>query len=269
MPAQMTLSRETFAKAVRARHPSLSNADLTRFADQAFSTHENIRVPDAKDFAAAVGDRLDENPLDALHAADLFLALGSVRGDASALAAFARLCKQRIPKVLSSMRPSPALLEEVEERLQEKLVVAAKGKAPRLAEYQGTGSLASWVGVAAVRIAIELVRLKRYQQGQSVDEPGFDAAVAASDPELDLLQATHSKRFKVAFQTSFMKLPIEDRSLLRLNLKDGLSIDQLGVMFQIHRATAARRITKAGDAARGRAHRARGEVPDDRSRDRQ
>ncbi|GEM_PF-308208 len=241
----MTLWRETFAKALRVRHPALTTAELTAFAEEALGAHPTIKAPDAKQFAAAVLERLEKKPLSDLHSADLFLALGSVHGDPVALAAFAKLCHQRVPRVLSSMRPTPALLEEVEERLQEKLVVAAKGKAARLAEYQGTGSLASWVGVAAVRIAIELVRLKRYQQAPSIDDGGLDVAITGGDPELDLLKATHSNRFKVAFQTSFLKLPLEDRGLLRMHLKDGLSIDQLGVMFQIHRATAARRITKA------------------------
>lgn len=247
MHSKMTVSRETFAKALRTRCPEVTSAAASSFVDEAVAAHPEIRSPDATAFAEAVLERLEGKKLEQLNAADLFLAQGSVRGDPAALRAFARLCRQRVPRVLASMRPTAMLVEEVEERLQEKLVVSTGGKPGRLAGYQGTGSLAAWVGVAAVRIAIELTRLKRNQDQAPFEEGSGDAKMTSGDPEFDLLKSSHSKRFKEAFEAAFVKLTLEDRNLLRMHLKDGLSIDQLGVMFQIHRATAARRISRAKD----------------------
>jgi len=244
----MTLSGEAFAKALGERSAEVSPEAAARFGSEAFAAHPAIRRPDPVEFARAVAERLEHHPLSALTPADLFLAQGAVAGDPVALKAFSQLAHHRVPRVLASMRPSPALVEEVDERLQEKLIVCARGKKPKLSEYQGTGTLAAWVGVAAVRIAIELIRLKRYQNAVTLDEGSLDARLAGGDPEFDLLKSAHSRRFKEAFQAAFVKLPIEDRSLLRMHLKDGLSIDQLGVMFQIHRATAARRIGRAKEA---------------------
>lgn len=235
---------DAFATALHARAPEVPVAEASRFGGEAFAAHPAIRRPSPEAFAAAVAERLGEHALTALKAADLLLAQGGVHGDPAALKAFARLAHQRVPRALASMRAPPAMLEEVEERLQEKLIVAQPGKKPRLDDYRGNGSLAAWVGVSAVRIAIELARLKRYQSAVTLDEGNLDAGLTGGNPEFDLLESSNSKRFKEALGAALLELSVEDRSLLRMHLKEGLSIDQLGVMFQIHRATAARRITR-------------------------
>lgn len=50
------------------------------------------------------------------------------------------------------------------------------------------------------------------------------------------------------FETAIGALPARDRTLLRLNLVDGLTIDELARMYQMHRATAARQLEHARGA---------------------
>jgi RNA polymerase sigma-70 factor (ECF subfamily) len=50
---------------------------------------------------------------------------------------------------------------------------------------------------------------------------------------------------KRAFHLAVAELEPRERNLLRMHLLDGLSIDQIGVFYRIHRATAFRWVAKA------------------------
>jgi RNA polymerase sigma-70 factor (ECF subfamily) len=64
------------------------------------------------------------------------------------------------------------------------------------------------------------------------------------DPELSHLRKRYARDFKAAFEDALAELTPEDRNLWRLSLVDGLSIDEIGAAFAIHRATAARRLMR-------------------------
>ena len=53
--------------------------------------------------------------------------------------------------------------------------------------------------------------------------------------------------FKAAFEEAFASLDAKSRNLLRQSLLDNLSIDQLGAIYRVHRATAARWLASARD----------------------
>jgi RNA polymerase sigma-70 factor (ECF subfamily) len=71
---------------------------------------------------------------------------------------------------------------------------------------------------------------------------------AAPGPEAQLLRDRYSDELLAATHNAIHALPAEDRTLLRLHFSDGLSIDDLGRILRVHRATAARRIARVRDA---------------------
>ncbi len=60
-------------------------------------------------------------------------------------------------------------------------------------------------------------------------------------------QQHHRDAFRAALERVLAKLTSEDRNLLRLSLVHGLSIDEVGRLYQIHRSTAARRLGRLKD----------------------
>jgi RNA polymerase sigma-70 factor (ECF subfamily) len=51
--------------------------------------------------------------------------------------------------------------------------------------------------------------------------------------------------FQTAFRAALATLTPRDRVLLRMNVLDGLTIDQIGALQGVHRATAARWVDRA------------------------
>ena len=50
------------------------------------------------------------------------------------------------------------------------------------------------------------------------------------------------------FQATLAALPADERTVLRMHYLDGLNIDRIGVVFNVHRATVARWIARTRDA---------------------
>lgn len=233
-----------FATALLGQNDAVARADAAAFWKTAKAAHPKIQTPGPEAFAEEVARRLDGGKLSSLHAADLLLAAGAIASDPAAVAAFRALLERRVTEVLGAMRAPGTLREEVVDQLFEKLLVSAAGRPARLSSYAGRGELSAWLGAAATRTAIELKRLKRYSDDH-VSSGQSRLQVAAADPELQILKATHAARFKKALHAAFAALSVEDRNLLRMQLADGMTADQLAAIFQVHRATAARRAAKA------------------------
>jgi RNA polymerase sigma-70 factor (ECF subfamily) len=76
----------------------------------------------------------------------------------------------------------------------------------------------------------------------------FDAIVDTSaDAEAAYLKEACRAEFEEAFTAALARLAPRDRILLRYAFADGQSVDQIGTIFQVHRATAARWVAKARD----------------------
>ncbi|MEO8800584.1 MAG: sigma-70 family RNA polymerase sigma factor, partial [Polyangiaceae bacterium] len=120
------------------------------------------------------------------------------------------------------------------------------GAAPRIAQYDGSGDLKAWLRVAATRIAL---RASKKAKREVPDDDAIDIADgAAADPELMLLKAKYRAHFHEAVKVAIENMPASDAMLLRQHFVDGLGIDQLGKLYDIHRATAARRLQSSREA---------------------
>jgi RNA polymerase sigma-70 factor (ECF subfamily) len=197
-----------------------------------FARHLAERIPPDKEAVGA---------LDASHTDDIYLTFGCSRGDAAALNLFEKRLLSRVPSFLRRIDPAGTLFDEVRQGLRAELLVGAPGKPPRIATYQGRGSLGGWLRVAAVRMA---VRLRRSERNDSPIESG-EPWMAGPDPELDYIKAGYRGAFGDAFRASFASLSKEHREVLRLYLVEGLNIDEIGRRYGVHRATVARWLARA------------------------
>ena len=184
----------------------------------------------------ATFDRAGRPMLDAVHAGALWIAFGCVAGDPAALVAFETGYAAEISGALRRSFDR-GLAEDAELRLRERLFLVADDDAPRLARYSGRGDLRMWLRAAAVHTAIDLMRARRVIP---VDPGGFADLGATIDPLLAALKEHYHDAFEVAFAEAASDLTDRERTLLRYRFFDDLSIDEIGVLYRVHRATVAR-----------------------------
>jgi RNA polymerase sigma-70 factor (ECF subfamily) len=115
--------------------------------------------------------------------------------------------------------------------------------APRITEYRGTGDLRAWLRVTAMRAALKLLRKENRET--PTDDALLEARAHEDDPELAYMKAAYRAAFKTAFQEALESLLPRERTLLKQQIVDGLGIDELGALYQVHRATAARWVQSA------------------------
>jgi RNA polymerase sigma-70 factor (ECF subfamily) len=139
------------------------------------------------------------------------------------------------------------LIDEVKQMLRVQLLVARDDRPPGIAGYQGKGPLRGWVRITATR---ELIRqLKKASREKPVeDAPRALVEALEADPVLEHLKNEYRTEFATALREAIGELSAEDRTLLRQQIVDRLSIDELGAAYGIHRATAARWVNRARDA---------------------
>jgi RNA polymerase sigma-70 factor (ECF subfamily) len=187
----------------------------------------------------------------AVHAADLWIASACAAGDPRALAAFEERYVAPLGGVLRATGLDPDQIDEVRQELRRKLLVA-DGDVPRIADYSGRADLRTWLRTSAIRISIDLIRRRR-------DVPIEDEELAmvpalADDPELAHMKDRYRDELRTAIQEAIAQLPPRDRLLLKYCYIDGLSIDRIGALYDVHRATAARWLGAAREALSGRTH---------------
>ena len=182
-----------------------------------------------------------------VHAADLYLACACTLRVKGAIDRFEAAHFGLIGAFLHQLDSSAAFADEVRQLLRQKLfVVEADGAAPRIAGYSGRGQLSSWVGVAAQRTGLSLLRGER--KHAHVDDALADALPVGSDPELDYLRTRYRADFRKAFQEAIASLTQRERMILRLHLVSGLSHEKIGAFYQVNQSTASRWIAKAREA---------------------
>jgi RNA polymerase sigma-70 factor (ECF subfamily) len=180
-------------------------------------------------------DRHGQPQLANVHAGDLWVAFGCVVRDAGALAAFETRYAPEIKHALARSF-DPGLAEDAELRLRDKLWLVEGDEVPRLASYSGRGGLASWLRAAAVRTAIDVMRARR----ELAVDPATLEDLDAFDPLLASLKQRYRDEFRTAFGAAAAGLTDRERTLLRYRFLDDLSIDEIGRLYRVHRATVAR-----------------------------
>lgn len=228
----------------------------TAALDRARAAHPDVRGNETL-FAEALGTKLAsdetlewpdvERLLTESDAPAIYLAAACADGQSDAIERFETLYFTAIPKALRSMGAQPADIDDVLSVVREKLFIGVDGQRPRVLGFAGGGSLEKLCRVVAARTLLNRQRSKRRER-VSGDEALADLIAPHNDPELAAVKEHHRDAFRAAFADAIAKLSSEDRNLLRLSLIHRLSIDEVGRIYQIHRSTAARRLTRLRDA---------------------
>jgi RNA polymerase sigma-70 factor (ECF subfamily) len=198
------------------------------------------------DFAAHIAGLQAETdaPSDAdlaLHASDLYLVTACVGRDANALAALERDFLSDVPRAVARVDPGPAFGVEVAQVLRERLLCPPL---ERLRHFTGIGSLASWLRVAAKRLAVDLKR-REGSSRRRAEQLSVALANADRDPEWQLIRRRYRAPLETALRAALDGLAARDRVILRLYLLRGDNIDAIGRIYGVHRATIARWIVSA------------------------
>lgn len=174
--------------------------------------------------------------------AELALAAAVAAGDPAAIREFDTRYMVPVRSQLRAMNLNAADIADIEQSLRIKLLVGEDGAPARIVGYAGQGKLGGLVRVAAVREALTLLRRKQTTTSEDWLE---ELSSPDDDPELVQLKARHRVEFKAAFEEAVRRLSPREHTLLRLHLVRQHSIDHIGAVYGVHRATAARWIDAA------------------------
>jgi RNA polymerase sigma-70 factor (ECF subfamily) len=178
------------------------------------------------------------------HVTDVYLACACAQGDAAALAAFERAFAEGVDAGLARLGATAAERDDVRAELAGKLFV---GDAPAILDYRGEGELGRWLRAVAVRTWLNL-RRRHGKERLAGDERLFDEiASPGDDPEIAHFKRRYRRELAECFADALTKLPDRDRALLRYHAVDGLTIDDIGAIYRVHRSTAFRWLEAARD----------------------
>jgi RNA polymerase sigma-70 factor (ECF subfamily) len=187
------------------------------------------------------------NPGIALAEDDMQLAWACARGDADALVRCMAMLRSDVERAAARARGTASTADDLAQRLWTRLFVAEHGATPWIARYTGASALRSWARVILVRLVIDEQRRRGARPEEPMRTSGFSARVMEShdDPELVMLRARHLDEIRAAVRRAVDELPVRERALLRHRLLEGLDTGAIGMMFGVHRTTAARWIDHA------------------------
>lgn len=207
-----------------------------------FVRHLAANLPDKRDLA---------DSLARLHGPDLYLACGCMLGLSAAIVAFDRkVLVQTIP-ALRRMGLSGDGIDEILQLVRTRLLVASEERGqPMIASYAGRGPLLGWVRTTVRRVAVSTKRKKDERLLGTEEQDTVDSLSVPRDLERDYLKARYQRAFRQAVEDAISALGANQMTVLRLHYMDGLSIDRIGAIMQVHRATAARWIKTAEEAVR-------------------
>jgi len=211
---------------------------------------------DGEAFAAHWAERLARTPdpeaaVEQLHVADLYLAFGCASGEVNALRAFA-VQLAAAGAAVRGVDASPAFVDEVLQRLQTRVLVAEAGATPRILEYAGRGSLENWLRAGALRLALNARRDARRGPDPLPEVSQFEAAAPTGDLQFELMRGRYGADFGRALRQAFGELESQERNVLRLHFLEGLSLNQIGAMYQVNKSTISRRMARARETLLGR-----------------
>ena len=205
----------------------------------------------ADEFLASLAERMRTDcslreALAELHASDLYLVVGCIQRDPRALALFEQtygaeveLAARRMPRIHD--------LDDLNQIVLEKLIVGVKGAPPSMQRYAARGALRHWLRVVIARTLIDLARETDQAEVALRDDEQEPAAIPAVGVglEIEYLRNKYAPEFKAAFEPAVAALSPRQRNLLRFHLLHRLTIDDIGALYRVHRATAARWIESA------------------------
>jgi RNA polymerase sigma-70 factor (ECF subfamily) len=225
--------------------PSALESVLTNLYAAGSAAHPDIEL-DPTRFGSYVADC--KTPLagedQALPAGDLFLACAALSGNQTALAKLRLISLSPIRSYLRRIDLPASSVDDVAQELWSLLLEGGPDRIPKLARYSGTGSLRSFIGVSARRLA-----LMRCRHEAVVARAGARLATEvnalADDVELDFIKAEYRDAFRRAIEDALAGLDQRSRMVLRMRIVDDLTVDAIARTYAVAQSSVSRWIEKA------------------------
>lgn len=155
--------------------------------------------------------------------------------------------KHVVPRVRQGLQRAGATGFELDELVQDALTrVLVENGGERLKQFRGQGTFAAFV----VTVAMRLFSTRRGKTRHESGGEGLDALPLALDLEKHLSRHQNRAHFAEAFRGALDALDPRQRTLLKLSLVNGSSIDELAPMYQVSRASVARWLVQAREQLR-------------------
>jgi RNA polymerase sigma-70 factor (ECF subfamily) len=219
-----------------------SAVDAARGAWPSFFLSSDVFVP----YLAQRLQPVSPSALERLRVAELYLTCACAQGDPAAIAAFEAVYLRDMAAGLPRPTRGASIEGDVTQAVRERLLVHRDGEPARIAEYSGRGALASWVHVVAVRTALRMMRGRKRQA--ELDGRYVLGSDNHGDTEVAYLKKRYRAQFAEAFHAALGTLEPRDRNVLRQHYVDGLTMEEIGVVYHVHRITVVRWIERARTA---------------------
>lgn len=227
--------------------PAALEAALASAVERARSAWPRLAIDDPA-LVEALAERMPgKGPaveaLEQICVEDLALARACAAGDEVALELFERELIPGLRAALLARHEAAEAVEETLQRLRQRLFVGERGPG-KIAEYSGRGPLATWARMAAIRLALNLRREAR-RDVPFEEAPEASLSLPAPPPELGVIKARYRGDFKACFEAAFAALEPRMRTVLKLQLIDGLSTAQIGRIYRVDASTVRRWLIEA------------------------
>jgi RNA polymerase sigma-70 factor (ECF subfamily) len=167
---------------------------------------------------------------------EMFLVAACVAQQPEALEAFE---KSFLAGLTSNVGRVVLSRDQVDELRQQLRVSLLMGPTARIGTFRGQGPLGGWVQVCAVRLALRLGANRHRMLMPDVDL--LDQLVSRdADQELLAARSRYRDTFQAALEECFVALAPRQKTLLRMHFVDAMNIDEMALVFRVHRATVAR-----------------------------
>lgn len=206
------------------------------------SQRANYAKTTGAEFAKYFVDRFvgQEPPYQRLYGSDIYLAYCCLNRSPEALNKFDSQLAQEVRAVTRGRSAAGNTGEDLCQAISVALLTGGTDGVPKLQQYAGRSPIGTWLRVVAIRHFSRASDKGRNEV--LLEQDRLAELVHTADPELNYMKQAYRVSFKQAFQEAFESLSLHDRQLLRQTVIDGLNIDALGKLHNMHRATAARHL---------------------------
>lgn len=229
-------------------HPNLGEL-LDRFVQDGQSGWPQLKVA-PEQFVCFLARHLspesaEPRALSELRVRDLYLVCAFGQGDPAAQAALASQHMPKLRAVLLRAAIPDALITDIQQDLYTRLIEQQNPDNPKRG-FSGRGDLFSWLCTCAMREArLRQKRLTREVALEQAADHTLQVTGPGKSPELNVLTGHLKAVFQQAFREAVAALDSRERNLLRYHFLAQLNIDEIGNIYKVHRATAARWVKDA------------------------
>jgi RNA polymerase sigma-70 factor (ECF subfamily) len=237
------------AAAAASRATSLEASALESVLIQLYANgsaaHPDIDV-DPTRFGTYVADC--NTPLDGesqtLPAGDLFLACAALAGNRTALGKLQQISLSPIRSYVRRIELPVSSVDDIAQELWSVLLEGGADRVPKLARYSGTGSLRSFIGVTARRLALMRCRTEEVK-ARAGARLATEVNALADDVELDFIKAEYREAFRRAIEDALVGLDKRLRMVLRMRILDNLTVEAIARAYGVAQSSVSRWLEKA------------------------